>query len=265
MRKIFSFVKWFGDEIARRVLLWVGFIGFLASFMSWLLSHIEPISKYGWAAVVLAGLAAACVVILIASIGLVAWRYFYHATKTPINDRDNEKPPALGMRLNIFQFLTESRSNEGVYKLSLTLKPTQAIGIARIVVIFNRTEGNDSYSLVSYSPAHQMLPGEALNVIVMHYRLNVGTFWGDVDRITEKKTLDDLSKDEREKYVERYLSFSGYYFCRITVQFVDTKEENLNFTVLIPPGDERPCVLTGGADHADYDPNRHIPALQGYA
>ena len=50
--------------------------GVLVTIFSAIIGFFEPISKYGWAAVVLAGFAAAGVAILIVSAGMVAWRFF---------------------------------------------------------------------------------------------------------------------------------------------------------------------------------------------
>lgn len=265
MHKIVAWSVWFGDEIASRVVYLAGFIVLVSGAMSWIASHITPIAQYGWGAVVFAGIGIACIITLVFSGAAVAWRYFDPLPKTLGDKRDDKKPRALAMSLNVFQFLTESWGDKGVYKLSLTLKATQTIGLTRVTVLFNRAGGNGSHQISAYDKAHQMLSGEVLDLVLMHYRSNVGAFWGDAHRITERKTVDHLNQDETDEYIKRYLSFTGYYFCRIVAQLVNGEEEHVHFTILIPPGDERPCVLTGGADHADYDPNRHIPALQGYA
>lgn len=69
------------DAPAGRVADWttvvqlVGYFGGSA-VLSWLASTVDPIMQYGWGAVILAGLAAALVVSLVISAGLVAWRLF---------------------------------------------------------------------------------------------------------------------------------------------------------------------------------------------
>lgn len=60
--------------------------GVLAVAMSWLFSAVGPIAAYGWGAVVLLGIASACIVMLVASVSLVAWRYF-----NPIAETEREE------------------------------------------------------------------------------------------------------------------------------------------------------------------------------
>jgi hypothetical protein len=64
------------DEIVRRFVYWITFFGLVWTAMSWVAAHITWISEYGWGAVVFAGVGAACVVTLVASGVLVAYRYF---------------------------------------------------------------------------------------------------------------------------------------------------------------------------------------------
>jgi hypothetical protein len=72
MCKIFQKI----DEIVRRFVYWIAFFGLVWAFMSWVATHITWVSKYGWGAVVFAGVGAACVVMLVVSGALVALRYF---------------------------------------------------------------------------------------------------------------------------------------------------------------------------------------------
>jgi hypothetical protein len=80
MRKIFSWIApivWFGDEIVRRIVYWAAFIALVSAPMSWVASYIAPIAKYGWGAVVFAGVGAACAITLVICGVLVAWRFFH--------------------------------------------------------------------------------------------------------------------------------------------------------------------------------------------
>lgn len=72
MRNLFTKI----DEIVLRFVTWVTFFGIVATFMSWVASHITQISLYGWGVVVFAGVGTACIVTLVISAALVAWRYF---------------------------------------------------------------------------------------------------------------------------------------------------------------------------------------------
>ena len=44
--------------------------------MSWIAAYIPNIAQFGWATVVFTGLGIACIVSLVTSVGLIAWRYF---------------------------------------------------------------------------------------------------------------------------------------------------------------------------------------------
>jgi hypothetical protein len=76
MRKWIAPLVWFGDEIVRRIVTWVAFFGIVATVMSLAASYIMPIYKYGWGAVIFVGVGAACAIIIVISIALVAWRFF---------------------------------------------------------------------------------------------------------------------------------------------------------------------------------------------
>jgi hypothetical protein len=163
------------------------------------------------------------------------------------------------MQINVFGFLKESPSDRGTYEVHVTLKALQTVGISRITVLFNRQGGNGSYQLAAYASSRQMLQGEEMDLVLLHYRQNIGTFWGDLDRVTECNSLDHLNKDERGNHLRRNLFADGPYYCQIVIQHT-RGEERLNFTVLVPTASERPRVVTGGADHKNYDPNRLISA-----
>src|SRR3984893_2826747 len=64
------------DRAIERFVYWVGFFLLLWSAMSWIAAYIPNIAQFGWAAVVFTGLGIACVVSLVISVGLIAWRYF---------------------------------------------------------------------------------------------------------------------------------------------------------------------------------------------
>jgi len=169
---------------------------------------------------------------------------------------------ALALRINVFRFIVGSPSDRGTYKLYLNLKALEAIDLTRIKVRFNRPGGNGCYQLADYAACpHQMLLGEELELVLIHYRPNIGTFWGDLDRVTERRNLDHLNQEERERHLELSLDAVGpYYYCNLVARHT-RGEVPLNFTVLVPSRSERPCVLTGGLDHKDYDHNRLIPDI----
>jgi hypothetical protein len=171
---------------------------------------------------------------------------------------ETQTSDALTIDINLFDFMSESRNRKGTYRLYLNIKAQKTVAITRITVVFNRSGGNGSYELISYPVARQMHHGEKIELVLMHYRPNVGTFWGDVDPVTERPTLDHLIQDEREAYMKRSLHHDGPYYCQLIVQHAPG-EERMNFTVLIPPSPERPTVLTDRY-HKNYDPNRLIPA-----
>lgn len=68
------------DRAVERFAYWWAFLGpsgLVWLVMSWVASHWPLIAQYGTGAVIFAGLGAACVLMLIASISLIAWRYFH--------------------------------------------------------------------------------------------------------------------------------------------------------------------------------------------
>jgi hypothetical protein len=90
-----SFGSWLDDNVAR-IVRWATFFGLVAAFMSWVASHIMPIYQYGWGAAVFAGVGFACIVTLVISSALVAWRYFNPLPEQPVASREKsqEAPPA---------------------------------------------------------------------------------------------------------------------------------------------------------------------------
>jgi hypothetical protein len=58
--------------------LWQLVASFFAggALLSWAASSIEPVMRYGWGAAFFLGLISMCVIIVIASIGLIAWRFY---------------------------------------------------------------------------------------------------------------------------------------------------------------------------------------------
>jgi hypothetical protein len=184
-------------------------------------------------------------------------------TPQSVNAVQETEPPSstiLAMRLNVRQFLTESPS--GTYKLYLNLKALETVDLTRITVLFNHPGGNGAYQLADCAacPRH-MLFGEELDLVLIHYRPNIGTFWGDLDRVTERLNLDHLNSEERRRHCQLSLDAGGpYYYCLLIAQHTRGEEPIGYFTVLIPSRSERPGIVTGGTDHKDYDPKRFIPA-----
>jgi hypothetical protein len=87
LSQLISFGRWLDNNIAR-IVRWAAFFGLVAAFISWAASYITPIYQYGWGAVVFAGVGAACVIALVGSGILVAWRYFNplpEQSPTPLN------------------------------------------------------------------------------------------------------------------------------------------------------------------------------------
>jgi hypothetical protein len=64
------------DKAVDRYGYWVPFLGSVGAAMTWLFNNLPLISQYGWAAVILAGIAATCIVALVISALLIAVRYF---------------------------------------------------------------------------------------------------------------------------------------------------------------------------------------------
>ena len=64
------------DRLVDQYGYWVPFLASVWGGMTWLFDHLMPVSQYGWAAVILAGIGATCVVALVISAFLIAIRYF---------------------------------------------------------------------------------------------------------------------------------------------------------------------------------------------
>lgn len=64
------------DPSVQKISGWITFIAGVGAFLSWVASHIAALSPYGWGAFAFVGLAAACVLSLVISLGLIAWRFF---------------------------------------------------------------------------------------------------------------------------------------------------------------------------------------------
>ncbi len=74
------------DRGVERFTYWWTFLGpggVVWLIMSWAASLFPPIAQYGIGGVIFAGLGAACVLMLVASISLIAWRYFHPLSSPP--------------------------------------------------------------------------------------------------------------------------------------------------------------------------------------
>ena len=83
------------DRTVERFAYWWAFLGpggLVWIVMSWVASYFTPIARYGIGAIIFAGLAAACILILVASISLIAWRYFH-----PIGAGEGLEAPRTGI------------------------------------------------------------------------------------------------------------------------------------------------------------------------
>jgi hypothetical protein len=189
--------------------------------------------------------------------GIVATLWFQHLWK------GKTKVRAIEIDINVFGFMQESVEQKGTYNLFLNLKARDSVALTRISVVFNRPGGNDSYEIAAYPSPRQMHQGETRRLVLMHYRRDVGTFWGDVDQLTESRKLNHLTRDQLEVYRKRGLHHDGTHYCQLIVQHLQG-EERTNFTVLIGLPGERPSVLTDRY-HKDYDPDRFIPAQGTFA
>ena len=94
--------------------------GVLVTIFSGIIGFFEPIARHGWAAVVLAGFGAAGLLILIASAGLVAWRYFRPLPSAPTAEISPASvPQSNGLSEDAVSALIASRLEEF---LSTTLR-----------------------------------------------------------------------------------------------------------------------------------------------
>jgi len=161
----------------------------------------------------------------------------------------------LELSINTFAFLNPSDND--VYKLPLRIKALEAINLTRIIALINLPGRNGCYQLDDFKPPRKMVIGETIDIL-MHYRRNVGSFWGNSDRITESKRLDHLDKEERELYIRRYIHARGSCYCQVVVEYTEGAS-SLHLTIMVPAEPERPNVFTS-SDHKDYDPDRVIHA-----
>jgi hypothetical protein len=76
------------DKAVDRFGYWGGFITAVYTAVTGLFSYVSPVAQYGWAVVALAGIAATCIIVLVASAFLVAARYFNPVKPTSDNPRD---------------------------------------------------------------------------------------------------------------------------------------------------------------------------------
>lgn len=106
MCKIFQKI----DENVRRFVTWITFFSIVSAAMSWAAAYIIPISKYGWGAIVFAGVGAACGITLVGSVALAAWRYF-----NPIPDRVESEKRALLAQARAFVSRTVRQNPDDIY------------------------------------------------------------------------------------------------------------------------------------------------------
>ncbi|ANY77652.1 hypothetical protein BB934_04900 [Microvirga ossetica] len=74
------------DRSVDRIGYWAGVFGpggLLATLMTWAASAFEPIARYGWGGIVIAGAVLGCFVVLTIAAGLIAWRQFNPLPASP--------------------------------------------------------------------------------------------------------------------------------------------------------------------------------------
>jgi hypothetical protein len=93
--QLISFGRWLKkiDENIARIVRWAAFFGLVSAAMSWVANYITPLHQYGWGAAVFAGVGAACVITLVASGTLVAWRYFNPLPERPVALSQGQEAP----------------------------------------------------------------------------------------------------------------------------------------------------------------------------
>jgi hypothetical protein len=98
--RFISFGRWLDEKVVARVARWAAFVGAVAVVMTWVASHTAPIYQHGWGVIVFAGVGIACVVVLVVSGALVAWRYFNPIPEKPdehlLPDAPTSTEPAQG-------------------------------------------------------------------------------------------------------------------------------------------------------------------------
>ena len=174
-----------------------------------------------------------------------------------------DKAKVLKLGIQTFGFLNViGQASRELSQLTMSAEADDTVAVRRITVLFNRVGGNGSYELAAYATPRQMHKGENLWLPLLHWRHDVGTFWGDVTSITERVVLDRLNEEERQEYLRRVLFSAGAYYCEIVVLH-DKGETRSHFTVLNPAGRGKPGIVCP-ADHCEYDANRLIPAQGGF-
>jgi len=110
------------DDTVRRIGSWFTFFSIVSAAMSWVASYIAPIYKYGWGAVVFAGIGSACAITLVASGALVAWRYFNPLPEQSATNEGQEAPVPLSptrichVRSSVY---FDQLEDEGLIRLTL--------------------------------------------------------------------------------------------------------------------------------------------------
>src|SRR3984893_11532905 len=136
------------DRAVERFVYWVGFFLLLWSAMSWIAAYIPNIAQFGWAAVVFAGLGIACIVSLVISAGLIAWRYFspIESGETVVSDDPGSKRTDREERVvNVARMFVDVRPIETDHYVSIG---AACINLTSHELILNRTIGAIS---VAYS------------------------------------------------------------------------------------------------------------------
>jgi hypothetical protein len=70
-------------SVSQTLLGWAALWTAAAALMTWAASTIGPILALGWGAVVITGFGLACILVLVMSVGLIAWRYFKPISPAP--------------------------------------------------------------------------------------------------------------------------------------------------------------------------------------
>jgi hypothetical protein len=107
---------WFERHVAERVGYWAAFILAVGAIMGWIASYIPSFSGSGWATYIYIGFGAACLLSLVLSAALVAWRYFkpLPTPLTPTTARVEVTPnPLANIRLD-FLHLTDAAVDQAM-------------------------------------------------------------------------------------------------------------------------------------------------------
>lgn len=88
------------DKFVDRIGYWFGvpLFGLVWAAMTWLFNNLTAIANYGWAAVALAAIAGTCLIALVVSAWLMAWRYFNPVQRylSPYDSSAYSHDPAAG-------------------------------------------------------------------------------------------------------------------------------------------------------------------------